>query len=240
MRTTLIVCTIMLLSGCGQGSAERVLFQDSFDTDSQGEYVENVLQLPPPEGLGFTGHVLPGGHVPLNWTHSDELDLRDPKKGLWVIPPDSGYMEQGGRSHNSVLFAKTPIPEDVESIDISFRQYRADNDPVMFVFGATEPVWDQGWEFGYMTQVPDTDSTTTDAYVSGIAGDTIIVAGAAFQEEWASHRIQIRGSNLRWTINELVLVDDTITEPISGYFGIRQKYERGTRYDDFQITLNPR
>ncbi len=240
MRTTLIVCTMMLLAGCGQGSAERVLFQDSFDADSQGEYVENVLQLPPPEGLGFTGHVLPGGHVPLNWTHSDELDLRDPKKGFWVIPPDSGYMEQGGRSHNSVLFAKTPIPEDVESIDIGFRQYRSDNDPVMFVFGATEPAWDQGWEFGYMTQVPDTDSTTTDAYVSGISGDTIIVAGAAFQEEWASHRIQIRDSNLRWTINELVLVDDTITEPISGYFGIRQKYERGTRYDDFQITLNPR
>ena len=239
MRTTLIVCTMMLLSGCGQDSAESVLFQDSFGTDSQGEYVENVLHLPPPEGLGFTGHVLPGGHVPLNWTHTDELDLSDPKKGFWVIPPDSGYMEQGGRSHNSVLFAKTPIPEDVESLDISFMQYRSDNDPIMFVFGATEPAWDQGWEFGYMTQVPDTDSTTTDAYVSGISGDTI-VAGAAFQEEWASHRIQIRGSNLRWTINELVLVDDTITEPISGYFGIRQQYERGTRYDDFQITLNPR
>lgn len=229
----------MIFSSCGNASKKSektILFEDSFDEDSQGEFVENVVQLPPPEGLGYKWKVLTGGYLPSNWILADEIEYPLPKKGFWVIPKDSSFLEQGGRSHNSVLYAKTPIPEGTTNFDISFIQYRGDNDRIMYVIGAKEPRWDAETEFGYMIQVPGTDSTTNDAYVSGILGDTL-VQGMAFQHVWADHKIEVRGNKISWYINDNLMIEGETEQPTSGYFGIRQRYERGTRYDDVKIEI---
>ncbi len=221
-----------------KGPSPKLLFEDHFDQQSCGAYRENIIQLPPPAGLGFTWKVTAGGFDPVNWVFSDELENDNPKKGFWVIPPDSGYLEQAGRSHNSVLFANTPIPEDCKHYLISFKQYRNDNDPILYVIGARQPNWNQGMEFGYMTQEPGTDSTTNHAFTLGIVGETL-VENMAFSHQWVEHTIEVQGNSIRWNINEHPVGKAEIAGPKSGYFGIRQKYERGTRYDDFKIILNP-
>jgi len=221
-----------------KGSQEfEIIFEDGFGTTSQGQYFENVIQLPPPGGLGFDWEVLPGGYVPVKWVHSDELELTDPGKGFWVIVPDSGYMQQAGRSQNSVLFAKTPIPERTKNFDITFRQKREDNDPIMYLIGADEPVLTKGFEFGYMTQFPGTDSTTVDAYVSGELGDAKI-PGMALMHQWANHAIKVRGDSVSYFTNGVLMVAAVIKDkPKNGYFCIRQRYERNTKYDDVKILL---
>lgn len=224
-------------NGVDQKSKSYVLFSDSFDIASQGNYQDNVIQLPPPKGLGYTWKVLPGGHLPVNWILADELSADDPKKGFWVIPADSGYMEQGGRSHNSVLFAKTPIPENTESFEINFRQYRGDNDPISYIIGAPQPAHDQGFEIGYMIQVPGTDSTTNNVYIIGDLGEKV-VEGMALRHQWADHSIKVRNDSLSWFINSKLMIKGKIDHPSHGYFGIRQRYERGTRYDDVSIIIN--
>lgn len=68
-------------SNSGKKSPEPViLFSDSFGSSSRGEYRENVVHLPPPEGLGFTWKVLEGGYLPVKWILADELPDDDPKK----------------------------------------------------------------------------------------------------------------------------------------------------------------
>ncbi|MFW6290320.1 MAG: hypothetical protein ACOC0R_05065 [Mariniphaga sp.] len=213
-----------------------VFFEDDFGIKSQGEYVSNIIHLPPPQGLGYTWKVLEGGHKPVKWIHSDELKPDDPKKGFWVIPADSGYLAQGGRSHNSVLFANAPIPPEINEYRITFRQKRGDNDPIMFILGAQAPVYDSGYETGYMIQVPGTDSTTNNAFVLGALGEHM-VADAAFAHEWAHHRIDVQGKQVKWTCNNILMADGTIDGLQPGYFGIRHRYERNTYYDDFKIIL---
>lgn len=223
--------------GLDKKNKSDILFSDSFSVASQGNYQENVIQLPPPDGLGYTWKVLPGGHLPVNWILADELNDDDPKKGFWVIPVDSGYLEQGGRSHNSVLFAKTPVPEGINSFEIKFKQYRGDNDPIAYVLGASEPSHNQGFEIGYMTQVPGTDSTTNDAYIIGELGEKMIES-MALNHQWTDHNIKVNNDSLAWFVNEHLMIKGKVDHPTHGYFGIRHRYERGTRYDDVAIKIN--
>lgn len=224
-------------NGVDKKNKSNILFSDSFSVTSQGNYQDNVIQLPPPKGLGYNWKVLPGGHLPVNWILADELNPDDPKKGFWVIPTDSGYLEQAGRSHNSVLFANTPIPEGVNNFEINFKQYRSDNDPISYVLGASEPAYDHGFEIGYMIQVPGTDSTTTNAYVIGELGEKI-VEEMALHHEWADHKIKIENDSVAWFINGNLMIKGKVDHPTYGYFGIRHRYERGTRYDDVAIEVN--
>lgn len=212
------------------------LFEDEFGPESQGEFQQNVVQLPPPEGLGYTWEVLLGGHKPSNWVYSDELELTNPKKGFWVIPADSGYLAQGGRSHNSVLFANQPVPADAVNYDVEFKQKRGDNDPIMYLLGAPEPNWEWTTEIGCEIQVPGTDSTTNNAYVSGALGESVI-EGAAFHDKWVSHKIEVRGENVKWSCDNYLMAEGEITGLKPGYFGIRMRYERNTFYDDVKIVV---
>lgn len=237
-----LIITIVIVygfSGCDQRNPGegKIIFYDDFGAASQGELVENVIQLPPPQGLGYDWKVLPDGYLPVKWIHIDELEPSDPKKGFWVIPPDSGYIEQGGRSHNSVLFANVAIPEKTENFDIFFRQLRGDNDYIGYLIGLPEPALEGGIEFGYMIQVPGTDSTTVNAYVQGDLGE-LVVPEMAFQHQWANHQIKVRGDSISWYQEGKLMVGSVITgKSKTGYFGIRQRYERGTRYDDLKIVI---
>lgn len=213
-----------------------VLFEDTFGKESMGEYEDNVIQHSPPIGLGYTWKVLPGGQKPVNWILSDECEPSDPKKGMWVIPADSCYLHQGGRSKNSVLFANKVIPSNVVDYDVEFKQKRGDNDKIMYLLGAPEPRWEWTTEIGCETQVPGTDSTTNNAYVSGSLGESV-AEGAAFNHEWVWHVIEIRGENVKWTCNDFVMVEGKIAGLKPGYFGIRMRYERNTFYDDVKIAV---
>jgi hypothetical protein len=146
-------------------------------------------------------------------------------------------MQQAGRSHNSVLFANTPLPEGTKDFDITFRQKREDNDPIMYLLGANEPILNKGFEFGYMTQVPGTDSTTVDAFVSGELGESVI-PGMALMHQWANHTIKVRGDSVSWFTEGILMASSVVPgKPKTGYFGIRQQYERNTKYDDVKIVV---
>jgi len=237
----LVVVTIFSCNNKNQTKNEKepvpiVLFEDTFGKDSEGEYIANVIGLPEPEGLGIKWKVLPGGQKPVNWVLSDECDPSEPRKGMWVIPADSGYLHQGGRSKNSVLFAKKTIPANVVDYDIKFKQNRGDNDKIMYLLGAPEPDWQWSTEIGCEIQVPGTDSTTNDAYILGSLGNAKI-DGAAFHHAWANHKIEVRSENVKWTCNDVLMAEGKIEGLKPGYFGIRQRYERNTLYDDVKITI---
>ena len=241
--TFLIILFPVSLMYCCSGCVQRIsgektiIFQDDFGTASQGELVENVVQLPHPQGLGYDWNVIVKGHLPVKWTMVDEIPFPEPKKGFWVIPPDSGYMEQGGRSHNSVLFANVPVPEKTENYDISFRQYRADNDYIGYLIGLPEPALKGGIEFGYMIQVPGTDSTTVNGYLQGDLGE-LVAPDLACPHQWANHHIKVRGDSISWFQEGKLMAGSVIAgKSKTGYFGIRQRYERGTRYDDLKIVV---
>jgi hypothetical protein len=165
----------------------------------------------------------------------DEIEANAPRKGFWVIPADSGFLQQGGRSHNSILFTRTAVPAGTDNYDILFRQYRFDNDYIGYILGAAKHGLEEGIEFGYMTQVPGTDSTTNDAYVDGMLGE-FVASGKAYMFTWTSQKISVRGDVISWYINdELVALAAAPGRSLHGYFGIRQRYDRNTRYDDVKI-----
>lgn len=232
---------IVVIAGLFSASCnkQKIIFSDQFGKESEGTIMDNVIQLPPPSGLGYTWKVLEKGALPLNWIMLDEVTKDDPTKGFWVIPPDSGYLEQAGRSRNSVLFAGAYIPNEKKGqTEISFRQYRSDNDYIGYLLSGDTLGQRIKFETGYMTQVPGTDSTTMDAYISGTLGESV-VKGAAFSHKWARHRIVFRNDSCYWYVNDVLITAGSVpSDSINGYFGIRQRYERGTRYDDFLITLS--
>ena len=216
---------------------DNVLFEDNFGPESQGELRQNIVQLPPPEGLGTKWKVLEKGYDPLNWKIVDELGPDDPNRGFWVVHPDSAFLQQGGISHNSVLFCRTPLPYGSVSYDISFRQYRGDNGYIGYIIGAKEMELNQGIEFGYVTRVPGTDSTVNDAFIAGTFGEKV-VTGMALMNTWAEHRIEVRGNFIAWYINDsIVMMGEQYDYSTDGHFGIRQKYDRNTRYDDVRIMV---
>lgn len=234
----LILGLLIVISISCSTDRTGIIFEDSFGKESQGELRHNVIQLPPPQGLAYTWQVLEKGYDPVNWLMVDELEDNDPKKGFWVIPPDSAYLQQAGRSHNSILFCLTPVKKKVESYDILFKQDRRDNDYIGYIIGAPEPALDAGIEFGYMTQIPDTDSTVNDAYISGVFGISH-APEMALMQTWIDHRIEVRGSSISWVMDgELIYAGTVSGKPLHGYFGIRQRYDRNTRYDDVKIVAH--
>lgn len=229
----LLVIFILCLS-CER---RKVIFSDGFGKESEGAIVDNIIQLPPPAGLGYTWRVLEKGALPVHWKMFDVVAENDPTKGFWVIPPDSGYLEQGGRSGNSILFADIEIPRGKSEVEISFRQYRSDNDYIGYLLAEDTEGGKILFETGYMTQVPGTDSTTMDAYITGWPGD-YIVKGSGLTHQWARHRFVFRNDSAYWYANDVLMISGSVpSDSIYGYFGIRQRYERGTRYDDFLITV---
>ena len=56
------------------------------------------------------------------------------------------------------------------------RQYRSDNDYIGYLLSGDTLGQRIKFETGYMTQVPGTDSTTMDAYISGTLGESVVKA----------------------------------------------------------------
>ncbi len=227
---------VLLLPACRRNE-KILLIEDVFGEQSRGPLRNNIVQLPPPHGLGFNWKVLEAGYEPAHWVLIDEVGPNDPKRGFWVIHPDSGYLQQAGRSHNSILFCRTPVPDNISAYDISFSQFRGDNDYIGYIVGAPEPSLHPGIEFGYMTQIPGTDSTTLDAYIKGDFGESCI-PGMALMRAWSRHRIEIRESTIDWYLNNKLIANGTTHgRPTHGYFGIRHRYDRNTCYRHFKIEV---
>lgn len=95
-----------------------------------------------------------------------------------------------------------------------------------------------GVEFGYERQLPNTDKTVPDAYYRGALGAGKS-EGQAHMRRWVRHRIEVDGTTLRWFQDEVKILEGKAPalQP-GGYFDIRQRYERGTRYDDVRLLLD--
>lgn len=238
------ISAVLLLSCLGHASAhagERLIFADEFGVASRGERVRNIIVDPEPIGLGYTTDT-PFGFLLRNWIVVDQ-EAGGSHRGFWVVPERADgtvetYAQQAGRSRNSICFAGTPLPAGATHYDVEFKQWSGDNDPIAFIVGASEPSLEHdGGEFSYMRQIPGTDDTVDDIYYDGAFGKGKIV-GKAMHDQWAAHRIAVRGTHVAWFQNgEVLLAGEIASLKPGGYFGIRQRYERGTRYDDVRIVL---
>ncbi len=237
-----VLCWGLLATNLGTlMAAERVIFEDDFGEASRGVRVRNLVGDPPPVGMGYRTDT-PFGYLLKNWLIAD-AEPNKQRRAFWVIPEDAdGTVEsvgkQAGRSHNSVAYARTMVPEAVTDYTVEFRQWCHDNDTIGFVLGAPQPlVFHDGVEFSYQRQLPGTDTTVDDVYYKGVLGEGKIV-GKAYMRQWVQHRIEVRGKQVRWFQNgERMLEGEVEGLPRGGYFGLRQRYERGTRIDDVRITI---
>jgi hypothetical protein len=57
----------------------------------------------------------------------------------------------------------------------------------------------------------------------------------ALMLQWADHRIEVRERKIRWFINDVLMAEGESETAMHGYFGMRHRYDRNTRIDDFQI-----
>ena len=221
--------------------SKLVVFADDFGPSSRGERLRNTIGDPEPAGLGFRTDT-PFGFTLRNWIiadpHADKL-----RRGFWCVPERAdgsieSHAQQSGRSKNSIAYAKAPVPEGSASYTIRFRQWCNDNDYIGFILGASNPIAEHdGIEFGYSRQLPNTDTTVDDAYLEGALGKELI-KGAALRKQWVQHQIDVTGESVSWFQNDQLVGRATVEDDKpGGYFGIRQRYERGTRYDDVSITL---
>mgnify|MGYP001821891237 CR=1 FL=1 len=137
-----------------------------------------------------------------------------------------------------MAYARTIIPIGTRRFVIKFKQWCHDYDYIGFVLGASQPLIEHdGVEFGYQRQRPGTDTTVEDIYYRGDFGEGMI-PGKALMRRWVGHRIECDGTNVRWyQNNHLMLEGDAQRDLSGGYFGIRQRYERDTRYDDARIVI---
>lgn len=219
----------------------QVIFFDDFGEASRGERATNIVQEPPPVGLGYPTDT-PWGYRPKKWIVADE-EPNGPRRGFWCLPVGTNgvvelYLRQAGRSHNSIAYAGVPVPTNAAHYTIEFKQWCNDNDYIGYIVGASQPLLDHnGIEFGYERQLPNTDQTVKDAYYRGALG-TGQIAGQARMHQWVSHRIEVDGPTVRWFQDDFKMLEGVAPalRP-GGYFGIRQRYERGTRNDDVRITL---
>ncbi len=219
----------------------RVIFADDFGPASRAERVRNLVAEPAPVGMGYTTDT-PFGLRLKHWIVADEEPDR-PRRAFWCIPERAdgtveSYAQQSARSHNSICFAGTPLPADASHYAIEFRQWCNDNDTIAYILGASRPVLrHDGIEFGYQRQLPGTDTTVKDIYHQGALGAGKI-EGQAKMRQWAAHRIEVRGSQVTWHQSGTLLLQGSVPDlKPGGYFGIRHRYERGTRYDDVRIVL---
>jgi hypothetical protein len=223
------------------GAAERVVFADDFGPSSRGARERNLVVEPAPVGMGYTTDT-PFGFRLRHWIVADEEPDR-PRRAFWCIPERAdgtveAYAQQSARSHNSICFAATPLPAGAAHYAVEFRQWCNDNDTIAYILGASRPVLvHDGAEFGYQRQLPGTDTTVEDIHYKGALGEGKI-AGRAMMRRWAAHRIEVRGTHVAWRQDGVLLLQGEVPalRP-GGYFGIRQRYERGTRYDDVRIVL---
>lgn len=94
-------------------------------------------------------------------------------------------------------------------------------------------------EFGCQRQLPGTDTTVKDINSKGAPGEGMIPV-QALMRQWVSHRIEISGQRIVWRQNGIeILAGNVATLRPGGFFGIHQRYERGTRYDDVRIVVLP-
>lgn len=222
-------------------AADRVVFADDFDAASRGERVKNLVTDPAPVGMGYTSDT-PFGFRLKNWIIADE-EPDKARRGFWCIPERAdgtveSYAQQSARSHNSIAYAATSLPSNASHYVIEFRQWCNDNDTIGFILGASKPILTHdGVEFSYQRQLPGTDKSVRDIYYKGALGEGMIV-GQSMMKQWASHRIEVTGTRITWSQNGVRLLDrDVAGLRPGGHFGIRQRYERGTRYDDVKITV---
>lgn len=217
--------------------AGRVVFEDDFGASSRGDRADNVVQLPPPKGLGYKTRY-PWGHRPTKWIAVDTQPAEDPRRGCWIVPPDADYLVQAGRSIPSYLFASAPVPEGARDYDVEFLQQRNDNDPVAFILGAARTAAEHGGhEISYETQVPGSDKTTTNIYYAGALGKGI-VPDQAGMHRWLRHRIEVRGQRVRWLQEDRVIAQGKIPGLRSGgFFGFKHVSDRNTAYDDVKIVV---
>ena len=222
---------------------ETVIFSDDFGEASRGRRERNTVVDPPPAGMGYTTDT-PHGYTLKHWTVVD-AEPDKPRRSFWCIPETAdgkveSFARQAGRSHDSIAFANTPVPAGASRYVLEFRQWLNDNDYVGFVLGASKPALQHdGAEFGYERQLPKTDQTVKDVYHRGDLGAGKI-EGQAAMKRWARHRIEVDGQKVRWLQDGVLLLEGTAEKlKPGGHFGIRQRYERGTRYDDVRITALP-
>ncbi len=242
LRACLNGCLLSaLVIGTHHGTAGQLLFEDTFDLPSRGLRERNRVVDTPPEGMGYTTDT-PFGYRLKNWLIADsEPDQQ--RRAFWCIPQRASgeiksYMQQAARSHNSICYARTMVPIHATAYTIEFRQWLNDNDTIGFILGASQPELEHdGVEFSYQRQLPGTDTTVEDIYYKGALGEGII-RGEAGMKQWKAHRIEVEGQTIRWFQDNTLLLEGSATDlRAGGYFGIRQRYERGTRYDDVRITI---
>ncbi len=229
-----IAISLVISGGC---KTSNVIFSDDFDTQESyyNELTRNATQKEYGENALYEGHLLK------NWIYSWDYSFDgDWTQAFYVVPKGKDYMEQAGRSAapgNYRLITKTKIPENVHHYEITFRQFKNDNDPIFYHLGTNEK-GDGGVKFGYMNQVPETDSTVNRVYMLGDLGEQIIEDKSYFRK-WANHKLSVNSESkeIKWFVNgELIFSGQSDKLPHGGHFTLSQKYERGTRYDDIEIT----
>jgi hypothetical protein len=221
----------------------RAIFFDTFDESSRGPRVRNRVVDAPPAGMGYTTDT-PFGYELKNWIIAD-AEADGPRRSFWCVPETAdgkveAFARQAARSHDSIAFVKTQLPPDAARYAIEFRQWCNDNDYIGFVLGASNPeMKHDGVEFGYERQEPGTDNTVDAVHHRGALGKGKI-DGHAAMKRWAAHRIDVdlAAKRVRWTQDGQTLLEgDAPALNPGGHFGIRQRYERGTRYDDVKIKI---
>lgn len=237
----LFIVGLLLGLGAPLSGAEKVIFADDFGAASRGERVRNLVADPEPVGMAYTTDT-PYGYRMKQWIVADAEPDKS-RRSFWCIPERADgavetYAQQSARSHDSIAFTGIALPAGATDYAIEFRQWCNDNDTIAFVLGATRPIMaHDGVEFGYQRQLPGTDTTVKDIYYKGALGEGKI-ENQAMMRQWADHRIEVRGTKISWSQNGVTLLERVVaTLKPGGYFGIRQRYERGTRYDDVKITL---
>jgi hypothetical protein len=217
------------------------VFTDGFDPGSGGERRRNLVGDPPPAGLGYATDT-PYGFALKQWIVVDP-DAQQPRRGFWCIPERAdgaveAFMIQAGRSHNSIAYAAAPVPKSATHYIVEFRQWAADNDYIGYIIGASAPTMQHdGVEVGYERQLPGTDTTSRDIFYRGALG-TGRIEGEARMRTWVLHRLEVEGDVVRWFQNGTKLLEGRVPalKP-GGYFGLRHRYDRGTRYDDVVIRM---
>lgn len=241
-----IIHPILLLSTlcCAlAGHAQNtVIFSDDFNS-ADSYHTETTLNATCKEYTSCMeeGHLLKKWIY--TWNYSYEGDWR---QAFYSVPKGASYMEQSGRSaanlDNYRLLANTPVPSDAERYIVEFKLYKADNDPIFFLLGAD--IWgNSGVEIGYENQLPGTDQNAPDAYLKGhLLPDTKVV-GMGTRGVWWNVKIDVRVSDkfIVWTMNDKLMAQGRLYNiKNGGYFGMYVKYDRGSRFDDFKITVTPK
>ncbi|MAE85246.1 MAG: hypothetical protein CMB80_21100 [Flammeovirgaceae bacterium] len=214
------------------------IFADNFDSQLSyySDYTLNATYKEYGDNSLYRGHLL------RLWNYSWDYSYNGTwTQAFYVVPPKQTFMEQAGRSAhtgNYRIIAFRAIPENLSWYEIRFRMQKNDNDAVFYHFG-TDENGDGGIRWGYNSQVPDTDDTSSPhLYTRGPFGEHIVENKAQYGE-WLYHTMVVYPTDdlLKWYINGDLVLEATSESgiPNGGHFAISQHYERSTRYDDFSI-----